>query len=115
MRARCAMKRAAMPSILVAVVLLVLGVTAEAQQPKKVPRIGMLVSGTASRQKTWLDAFRQGLNTLGYVEGQNIIIERQDPEGRPQRYPELAAELARLKVDVIVTGGLTGAGAANNK
>jgi putative tryptophan/tyrosine transport system substrate-binding protein len=93
--------------------LLSLGLSAEAQQPKKVPRIGMLVSGTASSQKTWLDAFRQGLNTLGYVEGQNIIIERRDPEGRPERYPELAAELARLKVDVIVTGGLTGAGAAN--
>ena len=89
---------------------------AEAQQAKKVPRIGMLVSsGTASSQRNWLDAFRQGLHELGYVEGQNIIIERRDPEGRPERYPELAAELARLKVDVIVSGGLTGAGAANNK
>src|SRR5215468_11042117 len=88
--------------------------TVEAQQTKKVPRIGMLVSsGTASSQRNWLNAFRQGLHELGYVEGQNIIIERRDPEGRTERYSELAAELARLKVDVLVTGGLTGAGAAH--
>src|SRR5215468_1464863 len=78
------------------------------------PRIGMLVSnGTASSQRNWLNAFRQGLHELGYVEGQNIIIERRDPEGRTERYSELAAELARLKVDVLVTGGLAGAAAAH--
>jgi len=94
--------------------LFALCVSAEAQQPKKIPRIGMLVSnGTASSQRNWLNAFMQGLHELGYVQGQNIIIERRDPEGRTERYSELAAELARLKVDVLVTGGLTGAGAAH--
>ena len=102
------MKKAAVPSILVVVVLLAVAVITEAQQIKKVPRIGILVSSS-----NWLDAFRQGLHELGYVEGQNIIIERRDPEGRTERYSELAAELARLKVDVLVTGGLTGAGAAH--
>ena len=100
------MKRA-LPSILVAVVLLVLGVTAEAQQPKKVPRIGFLTAASASSQASRLDAFRQGLRELGYVEGKNIVIEYRYAEGL-DRHPALAAELVRLKVAVIVTGGAAG-------
>ncbi len=78
---------------------------AEAQQPKKVPRIGYLSarSGPESRD----ESFRQGLRELGYVEGKNIVIESRYAEGKLDRLPALAAELVRLKVDVIVTGGPT--------
>jgi putative ABC transport system substrate-binding protein len=99
------MKKAAMPSILVAVVLLALGVTAEAQQPKKVPRIGLLGVVSASAAEGRIEAFRQGLRDLGYVEGKNIVIEYRTAEGKLERLPALAAELVRLKVDVIVTRG----------
>ena len=78
---------------------------AEAQPTKKVPRIGYLVAGSSSSEAPRLKAFREGLNQLGYVEGQNIIIEYRYGEGRPARLPDLAADLVRLKVDVIVTGG----------
>ena len=69
------MKKAAVPSILVAVVLLALGVIAEAQQPTKVPRIGYLTGGSPSTDSARIEAFRQGLRELGYVEGKNIVIE----------------------------------------
>jgi putative tryptophan/tyrosine transport system substrate-binding protein len=104
------MKKAAVPSILVAVVLLALGVIAQAQQPKKVPRIGIL-SPLSSSADDLLDAFRQGLRELGYVEGRNIVIEYRSAEGRNDRLPELAAELVRLKVDVLVTTGPAAVGA----
>ena len=99
------MKRAAVPSILVAVVLLALGVIAEAQQPTKVPRIGYLTGASPSAKSARIEAFRQGLRELGYVEGKNIVIEYRYAEGKFDRLPALAAELVRLKVDVIVTGG----------
>jgi putative tryptophan/tyrosine transport system substrate-binding protein len=73
---------------------------AEAEQPKKIPRIGYLSGGGAR-----IDAFRQGLRELAYVEGKNIIIEWRSAEGKLDRLPALAAELVRLKVDVIVTAG----------
>ena len=81
-------------------------VVGRAQQPPagKVPRIGYLNPGSASdplRQRR-LDAFRQGLRELGYVEGQNIAVEHRWAEGKYERYPTLAAELVRSKVDVIV-------------
>ena len=79
-------------------------VAAEAQQPKKVPRIGFLVSSPASAISARIEAFRQGLRELGYVEGKNIVIEWRYAEGKSDRLPELAAELVRLKVDVIVYG-----------
>ena len=84
---------------------------AEAQQPKKVPRVGFLSvrAGIESREET----FRQGLRELGYMEGQNMIIEWRFAKGKADRIPELAAELVRLKVDVIVVGG-SGASAAKN-
>jgi len=99
------MKRAAVPSILVAVMLLALGVAAEAQQPKKVPRIGYLSSADAARESTRSEVIRRALRELGYIEGQNIATEYRYGEGKPDRYPELAAELVRLKVNIIVAAG----------
>ena len=99
------MKKAAVPSILVAVVLLAVAVIAEAQQPKKVPRIGYLTAASPSAIAARIEAFRQGLRELGYVEGKNIVIEYRYAEGKLDRLPALAAELVRLKVDVIVTAG----------
>jgi len=85
--------------------LFALCVPVEAQQPAKVPRIGYLNTSyfNAPRAK----AFREGLRDLGYIEGKNIIIEWRYADGNLDRLPELAAELVRLKVDVIVTGGST--------
>src|SRR5947208_16349640 len=74
---------------------------AQAQQPK-VPTIGALVSGNINPEEFWRE-FRQGLRDLGYIEGQNIRFEFRSAEGQIDRLPELAAELVRLKVDVIVT------------
>ena len=101
------MKKAAVPSILVAVVLLALGVIAEAQQPKKVPRIGYLSSQDPASESTRSEAIRLGLRELGYIEGQNIATEYRYAEGKRDRFPELAAELVRLKVDIIVVAGGT--------
>jgi putative ABC transport system substrate-binding protein len=83
--------------------LILLSAMAGAQQAKTVPRIGILASVHSSAT----DAFQQGLRDLGYVEGQNLIIERRYAEGKLNRLPDLAAELERLKVDVIVSVGLT--------
>ena len=109
------MKKAAVPSILVAVVLLALGVIAEAQQPKKVPRIGYLSSVDPATESARSEAIRLALRELGYIEGQNIAIEYRYAEGKRDRLPELAAELVRLKVDIIVVaGGDTAIRAAKN-
>jgi putative ABC transport system substrate-binding protein len=99
------MKRVAVPSILVAVVLLALGVIADAQQTGKVPRIGFLDSSTASGSAVLREAFRQELRKLGWIEGKNLMIEYRFAEQKPERLPELAAELVRLKVDLIVVFG----------
>jgi putative tryptophan/tyrosine transport system substrate-binding protein len=77
---------------------------AEAQQTKKVPRIGFLTGASAPSVAARLDAFRQGLRDLGYVEGKNIVIEYRYAEGKSDRLSALAAELVRLKVDIIATG-----------
>jgi len=77
----------------------------EAQQPTKIPRIGFLTGPSLSGQLARAEAFRQGLRDLGYVEGKNIFIEWRSTEGNLDRMPTLAAELAKLKVDVIVTAG----------
>jgi putative tryptophan/tyrosine transport system substrate-binding protein len=106
------MKKAAAPLILVAVVLLALGVIAEAQQPKKVPRIGFLAPSDPASQST--EAIRRALRELGYMEGQNIVIEYRYMEGKRDRVPELAGELVRLKVDIIVVSGTGPARAAKN-
>ena len=98
--------------MLVALMLLH-GYPAEAQQPKKIPRIGFLSAGGGSfYESVRIETFRQGLRELGYVEGKNIIIEYRSAEGMLDRLPALAAELVRLKVDIIVTGGPPSAGAA---
>jgi ABC-type uncharacterized transport system substrate-binding protein len=96
------MKKAAVPSILVVVVLLAVGVTAEAQQQGKVFRIGYLEPGTASGNAVLLDGFRQELSKLGWIEGKNITVEYRFAEQKMERLPELAADLVRLKVDLIV-------------
>jgi putative ABC transport system substrate-binding protein len=78
---------------------------AHAQQPTKILRIGYLGAASASSASARTEAFRQGLRELGYVEGKNIVIEWRWAEGKFDRLPALAAELVRLKVDVIVTAG----------
>src|SRR5262245_66367026 len=85
--------------------LFALCASAEAQQPKKVPRIGYLSATSGPTNAGRFEAFRQGLRELGYVEGKNIFVEWRFAEGKLDRLPALAAELARLKVDVIVTTG----------
>src|SRR5258708_11713154 len=75
---------------------------ARGQQPAKLPVIGALVIGNTDPEQFWRE-FRQGLRDLGYVEGQNIRFEFRSAQGDARRLPELAAELVRLKVDVIVT------------
>ena len=84
--------------------LLALCVSAEAQQAPKVPRVGYLTPST-SVNRSYTEAFRQGLRDLGYVEGKNLVIEWRSNEGKLDRNPALAAELVRLKVDVIVAVG----------
>src|SRR5713226_5732355 len=79
------------------------GAVAEAQQPTKIPRIGFLGATSLSATSARIEAFRHGLPELGYVEGKNIVIEYRWAEGKIERLPDLAAELVRLKVDVIVT------------
>ena len=83
--------------------LLALCFSVEAQQPTKIPRIGYLSPNSPATNPARIEAFRQGLHELGYVEGKNIFIEYRYAEGKLDRLPALAAELARLKVDVIVT------------
>jgi ABC-type uncharacterized transport system substrate-binding protein len=94
--------------------LFVLCVPANAQQPTKVPRIGFLVPGSSVGYSVRIEAFRQGMRELGYVEGENIVIEGRWAEGSAERLPHLIAELIRLKVDVLVVGSAAGTLAAKN-
>src|SRR5262245_38391633 len=79
--------------------------SAEAQQPKKVPRIGYLSSFDAASESTLAEAIRVALRERGHIEGENIATEYRYAEGRLDRLPALAAELVRLKVDIIVAAG----------
>jgi putative ABC transport system substrate-binding protein len=99
------MKKAAVGSILVVVLLFAVAVIAQAQQPVRTPRIGYLSPLNPATESTRAEAIRQALRELGYIEGQNIAIEYRYAEGKANRYPELAAELVRLKVDIIVVVG----------
>jgi len=99
------MKKAGVLSILV---LLAVGLIAEAQQPKKVSRIGYLSSFHPASESARSEGIRLALRELGYIEGQNIATEYRYAEGKRERMPELAAELVRLKVDIIVAAGGTG-------
>ncbi len=78
---------------------------AEAQQTGKIPRIGFLDNSTASAVAVFLEAFRQELSKLGWIDGKNVAIEYRFAEGKLERLPELAADLVRLKVDLIVASG----------
>ena len=99
-------------SLALSALLFALCLSAEAQRPGKIPRIGILeYRGASNRQQVW-EAFQQGLRELGYIEGKNIIIEYRYAEGNIQRLPELAAELVRLKVDIIVVSDVQPAVAA---
>src|SRR6476469_6151360 len=84
---------------LLATLFLANGSLADAQQTGKVPRIGFLDGGTAAGSAVLLDAFRQELSKLGWIEGKNIIIEHRFAEGKSERMSEMAADLVRLKVD----------------
>jgi putative ABC transport system substrate-binding protein len=90
---------------IIAFVLVVAGAVAQAQQPKKVPRIGYLSPLEPASDSARVEAIRLALRERGYIEGQNIATEYRYAEGKPDRYPELLAELVCLKVDVIVAAG----------
>ncbi len=90
------------------IVVLTLGMLAVspntgAQQGGKIPKIGVLQVGTPASASNLFEAFKQGMRELGYVEGQRVVFERRFGDGRPERLSDLAAELVRIKVDVIVT------------
>jgi putative ABC transport system substrate-binding protein len=99
------MKKAVLLSILVVVMQLAAELIVDAQQPEKVPRIGYLVSSDPATESARSEGIRLALRELGYIEGQNIAIEYRYAEGKNDRHPKLAAELVRLKVDVIVVAG----------
>ena len=92
-------------SRLLVVIAVALSTLAQAQQSKKVSRILYLTGSSLSANQFRIEAFRQGLRELGYIEGKNIVIEYRSSEGKLDRTPALAAELVRLKVDVIVSAG----------
>ena len=91
--------------IAIVITLAICGTVAHAQQPKNIPRIGLLSALSPSAVSPWVQAFRQGLSDRGFVEGKNILIEYRYAEGKVDHLKELADELVRIKVDVIVTGG----------
>jgi len=106
--------RAAKVVVAVALVCMSVPLAAGAQQPGKLYRIGMLEAIPAAKNAANLDALRKGLRELGYVEGRNLIIEYRSADGRAERFPDLAAELVRLKVDLIVTRGTPATRAAKD-
>jgi putative tryptophan/tyrosine transport system substrate-binding protein len=109
------MKRAAVPSIFVVVVLLAVAVIAEAQQPTKISRMGYLSARDSASESPRSEVIRLALREHGYIEGQNIAFEYRYGEGKRERFPERAAELVHLKVDIIlVTGGYPVMRAAKN-
>jgi putative ABC transport system substrate-binding protein len=91
--------------LVLSTMLFALCLPAQAQQPAKVPRIGVLMSSSTAETQPFIDAFRQGLRELGYVEGKNIVLDIRGGEAKPERLSSLADELVGLKVDIIVAGG----------
>jgi hypothetical protein len=90
---------------LITVILLVFNPSSRGAAGNENPRIGFLSNNSLAAVSSWNEAFREGLRELGYVEGKNIVIEYRFGEGKLDRLPAMVAELVRLKVDVIVTGG----------
>jgi putative ABC transport system substrate-binding protein len=111
---RCELKKVGWFSILVAAAVLTFPVITDAQQTGKVPRIGFLDPSSASGMAGLLDAFRKELSKLGWIEGKNITFEYRFAEQKNERLPELAAELVRLKVDLIVVTATPSALAAKS-
>jgi putative ABC transport system substrate-binding protein len=101
-------------AVVLAVSLILTPLAADAQQATKIARIGYLSSDLTGSARN-REAFLQGLRDLGYIERQNVLIEYRDAERKPERLPALAAELAALKIDIIVTGGGTAAALAAKK
>jgi len=97
------MKKKGVFSVLYVGIMLAVAAVADAQEPKKVPKIGFLVGPSRSFFASRMESFQQGLHSLGYIEGKNIVIEYRYAEGKADRLPTLAAELVGLNVDVIVT------------
>jgi putative ABC transport system substrate-binding protein len=89
--------------------------SALAQQPAKLPRIGFVTAGSSSTIAARIEALRQGLRDLGYIEDKNIIIEWRFGEGKVDRLPALVAELVRLKVDVLLSAGAAVTGPAGTR
>ena len=85
---------------IVTLLFLVAGTFAQAQQPRKIPRLGFLSAVSAFGNETSIEAFRQGLREFGYIEGKTIIIDYRWGEGKLDRIPELATELVNLRVDI---------------
>jgi len=113
--ARCELRKVGWLSILVAAAVLVFAGIATAQQPGKIFRIGYLGNSTASGSASVVDAFRQELSKLGWIEGKNITIEYRFAENKgPERLTELAADLVGLKVDLIVASAPPSVSAAKN-
>jgi putative tryptophan/tyrosine transport system substrate-binding protein len=106
------MNKRKLRSFALCAMLFALSYSASAQQHAKVPRIGYLSNASASAISHRIDAFRHGLRDLGYVEGKNIVIEYRYAEGKSDRLSALAAELVRLKVDIIATTGPASTGSA---
>ena len=98
--------------VVLALSLVLAPLAAEGQPVEKVYRIGCLMSPSSSSERARVEAFRQGLRDLGYVERRNIVIEYRYADGKAERLPALAAELVRLKVDLILTAGDFGIRAA---
>ena len=94
--------------------LTVCGARAAAQQPGKIPRIGLLISASTDATRPYIEAFRYALSELGYIEGKNIVLEIRGGGAQPDRLFDLAAELVRIQVDVIVAGGRPALDAAMN-
>src|SRR5262249_35718397 len=98
--------------LILCALLLALCVSAGAQQPGKIFRLGFLDNSTASGSAALVDAFRQELSKLGWIEGKNVTIEYRFGEGKRDHLPELAADLVRVKVDLMVVAGDPAASAA---
>jgi putative ABC transport system substrate-binding protein len=98
--------------VMLVLVLLTTSLAAHAQPAPKVYRLGVVKISTAAANPSWDEAFKQGLQELGYTEGQNLVSEWRFANGHVERLPALVAEMVRLQVDCLVVGGIAGAHAA---